>query len=425
MGAMMVKKEFIIMKVIKLLEILRSILLDPQTLNVARFSKKFFTRVRKMPFCDVLVFFLDMKKTSLQTRLNVFFKRGNTTSMSEQAFSKARSLFDHSPFVTMVRELVKAAYGDPKDMPTWEGYHVLAEDGSYLQLPKNDGLRAAFGTRGGGGNCVSAGNATLYDVLSGWPIAPSITHTDMNERVECAQHVEYLCSELPTLAAKSILLMDRGYPAQELLKTMEDKGIKFLARCAKNWCKAVTLAPAGESFAVLGNGLRVRVYKFELPCGEEEVLVTNLFNLRCEQLGELYAMRWGIETYYNQLKNVICVEKFSGRTENAIRQDFWASMVLMIATAVFRQEADAIVRQAHEHKDNKHTYRVKTSDLVVTLRDHFIFNVLRQKSRAVNKAIQNIMLLATRSLSPVRPGRSFPRRPPSVLACNDNLKSHL
>ena len=183
------------MKIFQAFRVLRCIIDDPLTLINSRFSEKHFTRNRKMPFCDVLRFFFDMKKTTLQTRLNDFFK-GTSKNMSEQAFSKARNLFDHSPFETMVRELVKEEYSNPNHLPKWNGYHLLAVDGSYLQLPKNQKLKEAFGTRGND-DCVSAGISVLYDLLTGWAIDPAITHSDMNERKECDKHIDYLSRELP------------------------------------------------------------------------------------------------------------------------------------------------------------------------------------------------------------------------------------
>ncbi len=137
-----------------------------------------------------------MRKTTLQTRLNLYF---STTKggepISQQAFSKLRMNFDHSPFETMVREAVKKEYSGEYELPLWQGWHVFAVDGSYMQLPRTDELRLEFGVRGGGkttGKQPSAGVSVLYDVLHGWPLDPIITHTDMNERFECEKHIHYL-----------------------------------------------------------------------------------------------------------------------------------------------------------------------------------------------------------------------------------------
>lgn len=413
------------MKPYRLLEIIDRIIHAPQTLKRARYSEKHFTRDRKMPFTDVLHFFFDMNKTSLQTRLNQFFRGNTDTMMSEQAFSKARNHFDHSPFETMHRELVGEEYARNEDLlQTWNGYFVFAVDGTYYLLPKRKALHDAFGTRGEGGRCVSAGSSVLYDVLNNWPVDPILTHSAMNERNECMNHLNSLCRHLPHIAERSLILLDRGYPAIDLFKKFNAKGMKYLARCSKNYCKVTETAPMGDSTAELDKGLPVRIYKFVLDNGDTETLITNLFDVPCEEFPALYAMRWGIEGFYFKLKNIVSIEKFSGRTENAIRQDFWVSMVLMIAVAVFQRDADKMIEIRQKHKNNKHIYKAKTSDLVVNLRNHFIFSVFRQDPDCMD-ILQNIIELCAYSVSAVQPHRHSPRTFSQHSNPHDNLKSRL
>ena len=153
--------------------------------------------------------------------------------------------------------------------------------------------------------------------------------------------------------------------------------------------------------------------------------MTNLFDISCEEFPGLYSMRWGIETYYSKLKSVICLENFSGRTQNAIRQDFFASMVIMIMVAVFQKEADSEIAKKLKNKENKHAYKAKTSDLVVALRDRYVFNTLQQNSKKAIKNIKEIVSIIAYSKSAIRPNRSFPRRKNSKVSFNNNLKSHL
>jgi len=315
---------------------------------------------------------LDMRKTTLQTRLNLYFKTMESGEpISQQAFSKLRMNFDHSPFEKMVRETIKTEYSGEYELPLFQGYHVLAVDGSYLQLPRTDELRQEFGVRGGGkatGKQPSAGVSVLYDVLHGWPLDPIITRTDMNERTECEKHINFLCDTLPHIANRSILTLDRGYPSLDLFAELQKSSLKFVARCSAASMPQISGAPVGESIVTLKNGMTVRVVKFELPSGEAETLATNLFELPAEQIIELYALRWGIETAYFRLKRELSVEKFSGKTPNAVRQDFWASMVLMQAVAVFQNDADEVVRERQKDKPVKHQNRARTSDTNSTLK---------------------------------------------------------
>ena len=328
----------------------------------------------------------------------------------------------------MVRELVEEEYSGMYDLPTWHSMHVMAIDGSYLQLPRTQALAQEFGTRGVG-NGPSAGISVLFDVLHGWVLDPSIGQTDMDERARCKDHVAFLSSVLPNIAEKTVLVLDRGYPSQELFEEIQSKGVKFLARCSTTFHKAVNQAPMGGSVVLLKSGFPLRVYKFMLPSGDVETLVTNLFEEDADAFPELYSMRWGVETSYNEFKNLLRVEEFSGKTPNSIRQDFWASMVLMNMVAIAQQEANEEVEKKQAEKENKHKYKHKyqarKSDLVVTIRDRFILASLSRRTPISEKEIRQLLDLLAQSVSPIRPGRSFSRNPRISLAANSQLKSHL
>lgn len=268
-------------------------------------------------------------------------------------------------------------------------------------------------------------NSVLFDVLNGWTVDPIITRADLNEREECGKHIDFLCRELTHIADNSIILLDRGYPSLSLLQTLQSSGLKFLARCNSNFLSEINNAPTGDSVAALKNGISVRVFKFSLPSGELETLVTNLFDLPEFLLPELYGLRWGIEVAYFRLKEELCIEKFSGKTPNSIRQDFWACMVLMISVAVFQSQADNTVRERQLNKSTKHVNRARTSCLIVTLRDRFIFASLCGDSVFSALEMEQVIITIARILSPVRPGRSFDRNFKPIYKANHNLKSSL
>ena len=414
------------MKNAELLENLKEIAKAPKTLEESRQKENSFTRDRGMPFADALTFQLDMRKSSLQTRLNNYYKNvKGGDPISQQAFSKLRMNFDHSPFEKMVRSIVKQEYSGRYELPLWNGYHVFGIDGSCLQLPRVDVLRDEFGVRGRGNTCPCAGISVLYDVLHGWALDPIIAGADMNERMECKKHIDFLCRELPHIVQKSIIAIDRGYPSLDLLETLQNSGVKYVARCNSNFLSEINNAPMGDSTATLKNGISVRVIKFELLSGEVETLVTNLFELSESLFPELYAMRWGVETAYFCIKEQLCIEKFSGKTPNSIRQDFWTSMVLLNSVAVFQKEADEIVETRQESKSLKHTYSARTGGLIVTLRDEFIFAVLSGNTTFSSSEMERIISTMAREVSPIRPNRAFPRNFKPAFKANHNLKSHL
>ena len=423
----MVKKgDFAIMKSLELLEELKITANDPATLKTARQRENAFTRKRMMPFPNALCFMLDMRKTTLQTRLNMYFGHTRESEpMSQQAFSKLRNNFDHSPFEAMLRSIVTKEYSSGYELPLWNGFHLLGVDGSYLQLPRTKELYQDFGTHGQTEQCPSAGISILFDLLHGWVLDPIITSAKMNERTECESHVHFLCRSLPNVANNSIILLDRGYPSLDLLETLQDSGVKFVMRCNAMFVSQVNNAPLGDSVATLKNGITVRIIKFILSSGKLETLVSNLFDAPPAQFPELYALRWGVEVAYLRFKQELCVEKFSGKTTNSIYQDFWASMVLLNSLAVFQAEANMTLTKRQAHKSLKHRSRARTSDLIITLRDRFIFAALCANSMFCDSEMERIIKTMARSVSPIRPGRAFPRRHKPFIFTNLNLKSHL
>ena len=410
---------------LRLLDYITRIFKSKETLETARLQEKAFTRERSMPFSNALHFMLDMRTTTLQTRLNSFFKHnGGGKPISQQAFSKLRANFDHSPFEKATRGLVSEEYSGTNPLTMWNGYHLLGVDGSYLQLPRTEELRLEFGTRGGD-DCPMAGISVLFDVLHGWALDPILTDTHMNEREQLEKHMDFLCRELPEIAKKTILLIDRGYPSKELFKKLEESCFKFVARCKSGFAKAVDETPLGDFVVTLKNGVSVRIVKFELENGNIETLATNLLDLPIDAIAEMYALRWAIEVMYFKLKQELCVEKFSGKTANSVRQDFWASMVLLNSVAVFQNEADAAVMERQNNTSPKYLNRARTSDLIITLRDRFIFAALCGHPSLTKWEMDDVINTLARVVSPVRPGRSFPRNFRPFRNFNLNLLSHL
>ena len=369
------------MNSLELLELLKAVIHSHQVLIYARKRKKWFIRERKMPFQRVLCFMLDMRTTNLKTRLNAFFQQHGGEPISQQAFSELRAKFNHSPFETMLRTLVEKEYSGEYVLSTWNDYHLLSVDDSYLQLPRVKELERVFGLRDNS-TYPHAGISVLFDVLHGWVLDPIITDAHMNECTQFEKHMNFLSRELPDIAKKTIFLCDRGY-LQDLFQQMQERGFMFVARCASHFVNPVNTASIGDSVVVLhlpadeeGNGVSVRVIKFFLNNGDIETLATNLFDVPMDDIIELYTLRWGVETMYFKFKRELCIEKFSGKSASNIRQDLWASMVLLNSVAVFQKEADLAVSDCQKDTSPNYEYRASTSDLVITFRDRLILTAL-------------------------------------------------
>lgn len=79
-----------------------------------------------------------------------------------------------------------------------------------------------------------------------------------------------------------------------------------------------------------------------------------------------------METKYDELKNKLAIENFSGHTRKAIEQDFYATMYLSNIAAAAYWEAQAVVEAERADKDNKYDYQVNVNHEIGVLRDRFI-----------------------------------------------------
>ena len=394
-------------------KIINEIINCKKILNNARNRLALFTRRSSLSFQSMLLFLLDMRRASLQTRQRSFFQklsRGMYMSVTKQAISKRRNDFDHSPFVEMLKSLVAAEYSAKNRKKEYKGYILMAIDGSYLQLPRSDALLKEFGYHGSS-DLPTAAISVLYDVLNGWPIDVALTHSNMNERSEATKHIINLCAMFPHIARKAIITFDRGYPSLEMFTFLQEKGVKFVIRCSSKSLKEINNAPMGDSVVSLKNGLKVRVVKFTLPTGKTEILVTNHFELELNDIIVIYTMRWGVENLFRLLKDSLFIEGFSGKTVNSIKQDFYATMVMLIGVAIVRDEGNKIAKTVRKNKKNIHEYAVNVSNIVTIMREEFIFMLFYESHNDdyLDK-INKIMYTVASVVEPVRKGRHYPRK---------------
>jgi hypothetical protein len=395
---------------------------DPKTLDKARKSPRFFTRKRKMDFPQLVYLLMNTINTSTQTALNRFFKNilEESTHMSQQALSKARSHFDHSPFEGMFRKIVSMRYSFGKKVRKWQGYQVMAVDGSAINLPNLPELLQIFGGSGRNADSPTAQASILLDVPNDFVIDACLERYGTSERKMALGHMDALKEYCPR--GKKLLIFDRGYASLELILSLLERHFSFVMRVRAKWNTNVDNAVSG-ALVTLSDGTVIRIIKLTLPSGETETLITNLRRVKESEFMTLYFMRWPVETKYDIVKNKLALENFSGVSENAILQDFWVCALLANIVSVAKDEAGILVDEAREGKNNLHQHVPNTSDLVASLKDEFVSACLDSSSQKRNKRIASVIDEISRSVIPIRPGRSVPRTPPRKSMFHFNAKS--
>lgn len=380
-----------------------------------RTKAKYFTREGKMNFKNMILFMLNMAKKSLQVELNNFFCNvlNKDTCISKQAFSEARQKISPEAFIELNETVVEAVYIDNNEYQLWNGFRVNAVDGSVIKIPDTDTLRKEFGSsKSRTGEVARAKASCVYDVINKIVIKSKIDKYFSCER-EMAMS---MLSEIPdSIHFKDLYLFDRGYPSAQLIAFLCERGNYFVMRAKQKYSNFVMNAKKADQITEVKYKkkiYKVRVVRPLLSTGEEEILITNLLDKEytIEVLKELYFMRWGIETKYDELKNRLELENFSGTTKIAIEQDFYASIYLSNMVAMARSECDEEVDKANENKTNKYIYKVNLNVLVGMLKDRLIMILLEPNKKRRRKMFRKIINLVTKSSIPIRPDRHNPRK---------------
>lgn len=76
--------------------------------------------------------------------------------------------------------------------------------------------------------------------------------------------------------------------------------------------------------------MNLRVVRFPISDNEYECILTNLPDneFSIDEIKELYALRWGIETSFRELKYAVGLACFHSKKREYIIQEIWARLIL-------------------------------------------------------------------------------------------------
>jgi len=382
----------------------------------SRMKSTYFTRAAncKMDFRNLIMFGLNFVKKSLQIELDSFFTtiKGAENSITKQGYSEARQKISPTAFIKMADSIMAWYYGDD-DFKTFNGYRISAIDASILEINNSERLRNAFGYAEGKTVQLARAKAScIYDLESDMIITSKITKYTTGEREIAIELIE----KLKLMGFKNdLILFDRGYPSRNFLTYLENSGVKYLMRVKTRSMKEIheTMEPDHiVEFKGDKKLFNMRVLRFMLDSGVEEVLVTNLWDetLGIQEFKALYFKRWGIEVKFNELKSRMQLQNFTGDTVIAIEQDFYASMYLSNMVTLAKNEANEKIAQNTQDKSLKYEYKVNTNILIGKLKDSLVLMLLEDDSAKRSEMFNRTMLEISKNMVPIRPGRSEIRK---------------
>ncbi len=262
----------------------------------------------------------------------------------------------------------------------WKGHVLLAGDGSTLNLPSSEDIKAYFGihsTNELGVNRYLARVFFCYDVLNDVVVESRLSKMAQGEKtllLECLETLEQ---------AKHILVLDRGFGNFCILKELLDRKAQFCIRLGlknSNFAKAI-LDDDRQDFVTVWNPspkekknckknkldcepLTVRVTKIKLKTGETELLVTSLCdtkNYTSQDLAALYHLRWGVEEGFKNLKPKMRIEQFGCKKTEGIFQEFYAHIFCMNMVGLTGMAADKSIKEKTAHRKWEYKYNWKNA----------------------------------------------------------------
>lgn len=396
---------------------------------------KDFVRERVLTFPVLVLFFIKLVKKSLCLGLNEFCKSIDLTSVTKQAFSKARKKLSYLAFIHLNKILVEEYYTDNAIL-TWKGFRLCAIDSSDFQLPQQEKLKSIFGTarNASGPSIAMATCSCAYDVLNKITISAKIAKYKTPERELAVKNIEEI-DQLSHDKTKDLLLFDRGYPAFWFLYFLKMKKKNFAMRISFSSFKEVQEALNNKQEDTIirlrinrDNHHQIKDVKEKLPSvdlatcyidlrlivvtlktGEKEYLITNLLDDQYKKRDfiELYNLRWVIEENYKWIKSALELENFNGHSELAINQEFFCLVFVSNLTSLIIEEAQEELDKSETTK--KHRYKINRRMAIALLRDKLL-NGLFDRKENVEALCQESKEIIKANLCPVRPDRVYERR---------------
>ena len=391
-----------------------------------------FIRNRKMPLADLLFTMLNRRGITLNLELRNYMKIAHPgMEISKPGYLKQRMKLNPLAFYELYRHHNRNFYAE-SGFSTFQGYLVLASDGSGINIPTTRETLEEFGTssRKGTKPQASIGLVCLYDVMNRMILESDCCKCKFDEMRLAEEQIDRV-RETIGASQPFLVVMDRGYPSTAAFIRMMEKGILFLVRLKSSDYKKEQSALSGpdgwvdilldksrinhykgtdigQRMEELGS-VTLRMVKVSLQEEREEILITNLPSETFDrfQIAELYQMRWGIETAYETLKDRLQIENFTGTKPVLLLQDIYSTIYISnLAEDIIR---DAEAELDEKEKRRKHKMMINRTLSIGILKNDLIYILLEKDEEKQDRLFQQIYEDISKNLVPVRPDRHYHR----------------
>jgi hypothetical protein len=406
---------------------LREVIFSPELAGKFKMEDQDFTRNRKQPFSATLLFMFNLLRKSLAIEIDGFVRHlnerlfsGSARHFTPSAFIQNRKKINPEVFNHLSGIIVDNFYTAENDSLAYlNGFRILAVDGSRITLPNTLELKKHYGITENqykGSGIVQARASVLYDVLNEVALDAVLDKLSEGEPKLALKHAH-------RWKENDLIIYDRGYASYDFVNEHVKQKIDCLIR-VKTTCNSVVIAfVAGGKKSIVteisptqnrsfkdkdytkDSTLKVRLLRIELPGGEVEVLMTTLLDSKkhpAKMFKELYFLRWGIETFYDELKNKLKVEHFTGYSQRSIQQDFFCAIFISNLQSVMVYDLEEELSIQNQGK--KYDYKVNTNLSYGFLKNRIID--LLWKDAPLDRIFQELETLFLKNTIPIRNNRT-------------------
>ena len=151
----------------------------------------------------------------------------------------------------------------------------------------------------------------------------------------------------------AILVTDRAYLDFERLFILDQAVAFFVTRAKSNTdLRRVYSAPSDWAQGVICDQTvtlsgfyshkhypyHLRRIRFKDPeTGKTLIFLTNLFGSPPMTICKLYKARWQVELFFKWIKQHLRIKKFYGTSENAVKEQIWAAVLVYVLVAIIKK----------------------------------------------------------------------------------------
>lgn len=364
--------------------------------NCNYYTYKICDRQRKLDFSNLLFFICNLIiNNSSYTVANSNLKINNIIDVSAQAIRKKRNNIDNNIFEQLTMKLYKHI----NDSGLLKNDNIFAIDGTKITLDKSFTKYGYYLTPNK--SYCKANVSCIYDITNKIPLGYHLD-SDYNER---ASFIKNLLSNIPI---DSILLFDRGYYSENLMKEIINinKNLKFIIRVPFTvkiikTMKKDNLSTFEHSISIDDKSIPIKYITYNID-NNNYYIVSNILDQPNDYFQKMYHYRWNIEEYFKSCKNDLNLDNILAKEINKCKQELYCHSFIQLLTNYLK-----IIIDKYKSTNTNKTYKINHKNSINIISNKILFYLLFKYSL---KKIINCLIIIEKNRIIIREKRHFERK---------------